>query len=315
MSTFSLQSMRDYLGQSITSLNLNKLRGLLAEVDLRNYLGSLGYAERVSPGGWVARSDGAGNFGHRTIVLFPETINPGEKYLAGRALPPSPTGLHSVGGTFHQSGIAAYFCSASISIANDPDSVQWASIQLGLPSAQQYQSLGSSIQNFRVRVKKHSFLRYHTDTSSIPDLAVPEEFSKEHLRITFQNQFFSEISDVDGIFYGTQIAYPLEIKEKTCAPDRKFGDYFGLDLGPFVKLAFYAAKRGNLHSIFIVREIDSVEDRNLVGWWFITFERLAQFASWNPRRGGTSMLGGASTVVPVPKAEFQSLNAGTLAAL
>jgi len=44
-------------------------------------------------------------------------------------------------------------------------------------------------------------------------------------------------------------------------------------LGGAFKLVFYAAKRGNLHSIFIVREIDSAESRNLVGWWMITFHR------------------------------------------
>jgi hypothetical protein len=61
------------------------------------------------------------------------------------------------------------------------------------------------------------------------------------------------------------------------------GKYFGIDVGPFVKLAFYAAKWGNLHSIFIVREIDPVEDRNLVNWWLITFDQLSRFASWNPQ--------------------------------
>ena len=48
--------------------------------------------------------------------------------------------------------------------------------------------------------------------------------------------------------------------------------------GPFVKLAFYVAKRGNRHSIFLVREIDSIEKRGLVNWWFITFDQLARFA-------------------------------------
>jgi len=76
----------------------------------------------------------------------------------------------------------------------------------------------------------------------------------------------SEMSDVDGIFWGNQYTYPIEIKEKTTANDNKVGDFFGLDLGPFVKLAFYAAKRGNLHSIFVVREIDNPTTRNLVGW-------------------------------------------------
>jgi len=107
----------------------------------------------------------------------------------------------------------------------------------------------------------------------------------------------------------------MEVKEKTPAKDNKLGDYFGLDVGPFVKLAYYAAKRGNLKSIFVVREINNVEDRQLVNWWFITFDQLAQFASWNPVSGGKNMRGGGSTVIKIPKAEFQPLNVATLSAL
>jgi len=135
------------------------------------------------------------------------------------------------------------------------------------------------------------------------------------LRVSFQKDFFSELSDIDGIFWGQYHTYPLEIKEKTAAVDSGLGAYFGLDIGPFVKLAFYAAKRGNLHSIFIVREIDSPQSRDLVGWWMITFDQLAQYASWVMRAGGTNMSGGRSAVVRVPRAEFQALNAETLSLL
>ena len=100
----------------------------------------------------------------------------------------------------------------------------------------------------------------------------------------------SEMSDIDGIFWGQQFTYPLEIKEKTVANDSKVGDYFGIDVGPFVKLAFYAAKKGNLHSLFFVREINNTEDREIVNWWFITFDTLAQFASWIPQGGGVGGL-------------------------
>jgi hypothetical protein len=93
------------------------------------------------------------------------------------------------------------------------------------------------------------------------------------------------------------------------------GPFFGLDVGPFVKLAFYAAKRGNLHSLFLVREIDNAEERNLVQWWFIKFDELAQFASWVQQGGGPNMGGGRSSVVRVPKCEFHPLTAESLNAL
>jgi hypothetical protein len=151
--------------------------------------------------------------------------------------------------------------------------------------------------------------------SRVPSEKVPEEFTKEHLRVVFQTHFFSEMSDIDGIFWGQQYTYPIEIKEKTVAKNPRVGDYFGLDVGPFVKLAFYAAKRGNLHSLFVVREIDNTDDRNLVNWWFITFDTMAQYASWVPMGGGRNMRGGASSVVRIPKAEFKALTAENLALL
>ena len=165
------------------------------------------------------------------------------------------------------------------------------------------------------RNRPYNFLRYAADSSLIPAVAVPAEYSKEHLRVSFQTMFMAEVSDVDGIFWGEQFTYPLEVKEKTPAADSKMGEFFGLDVGPFVKLAFYAAKRGHLHSLFIVREINNVEQRELVNWWFITFEQLATYASWISRAGGTSMGGGASSVVRIPKCEFRELNSANLASL
>lgn len=316
MSSLNEDAMRSFLSRSITSLNRNKINGLLAEVDLRSYLTSLGFADRVSPGGWIARREGAGEFGHHTIVFFPEILEIGRQYPIGRPPPVPPIELHTICATFHQTGIAAYFCSPSVAVENDASSIMWSAQQLGLPTAQpQADFPGCLINSFRARERRYGFLRHNTDCAAIPQSALSEEFAKESIRIAFQDSFMAEMSDVDGIFWGQQYTYPLEIKEKTAADDRALGQYFGLDLGPFVKLAFYAAKRGNLHSIFIVREIDTVEDRNLVAWWYITYEKLAQYASWIQQGGGTSMIGSRSSVVRIPKAEFLPLNRERLSLL
>ena len=76
MAAISIEAMRAYLHRSISSLNRNKLNGLLAEVELRNYLTHLGFGDRVSRGGWIARRDGLGEFGHKTAVFFPEIVDP-----------------------------------------------------------------------------------------------------------------------------------------------------------------------------------------------------------------------------------------------
>ena len=290
---------------------------MLAEISFRDYLTELGFQGRVSPGGWIARRKGPGIFAHSTAAIFPEVVLPTVQYAPNRALPNPSHGLHTICSTFHQSGIASFFCAATMSHENDPSSLEWHAVQLGLPSEQPYQPLIQALgpMYFIVRERNYNYPRYRTDSLSIPDVAIPEEFSKEHLRVAFNTQYIVESAGIDSIFWGQRHTYPIEIKEKTAAPSSDLGPFFGLDVGPFVKLAFYAAKRGNLHSIYVVREIDNAQDRNLVQWWFIKFDDLAQFASWVPMAGGPSMGGGRSSVVRVPRCEFRHMTAEALSDL
>jgi hypothetical protein len=288
---------------------------MLAEIDLRSRLDELGFGGRISQGGWIIRNVGNGVFGHQTTVIFPQTIIPETEYPVGRRAEEPPMALHTICSTMHQIGVHSFYCVPSITEDNEPLSISWETKQLGIPLESPYTPLIPTIQNFGARTKKYNFLRYNTNSEIIPTPYVPEEFTKEHLRIYFQNQYMCEMSDIDGIIWGQQYTYPIEIKEKTTAYDSKVGDYFGIDVGPFVKLAFYAAKKGNLHSLFFVREINNTIERQLVNWWFITFDKLAQFASWVPMGGGINMQGGGSTVVKIPKAEFTILSDVTLANL
>lgn len=307
----TIDQMRGYLSRSLSSMNRNKVRGLIAEVELRKYIKELGYGDRVSAGGWIARSVKSGmssEFGDNTVALFPETISPDSDYNLNRSLPQPEPGLHTICSTMHQIGIKSFYCAPEFRNASNPETVQWKLIQLGVPGHTSYQSLTGAMQGFSLRERRYNFLRYNSDVTSIPLSSVPDEFTKELLRVSFQTVHIAEISDIDGILWGQQHTYPLEIKEKTPAEDRKLGEYFGLDVGPFVKLAFYAAKRGNLHSIFVVREIDNEDDRELVEWRYITFEVLAQYASWVFGGGGINMQGGQSSVVKIPKSRFKVLN-------
>ena len=310
MAHLDLNSMTQFLSKSISSINQNKINGMLAEIDLRRTLIQMGFSGRVSQGGWILRNQGAGVFGHHTIVLFPETITPNQNYSTNFSPPPS--GLHTICATMHQIGVHSFYCVPNIAVNNDTNSVDWHTTQLGIPTPQPYTPLLGTIQGFTPRIRKHNFLTYKTNASGIPSSSLAEEFTKEHIRVVFRTRYLAEISDIDGIFWGQQYTYPIEIKEKTAATDKDLGEYFGLDAGPFVKLAFYAAKKGNLHSLFFVREIDNIQDRQLIQWWFITFDKLAQFASWVIRGGGTNMGGGRSSVVRIPKAEFTPLTTAAL---
>jgi hypothetical protein len=314
MPAANLTAMRRFLSRAFDS---HRAHHAAVAGDCRGYLSSLGFSGRVSSGGWIVRRQAPGGFGRSAAVLFPEIVSPGRPYPSGTEQSDPPCGLHGASVAFFESGIAGFYCAATIGKQNDPLSMQWQAVELGLPSEQPYQPLTAALAplNLTARTKKYNFLRYHTDVTQIPDGAIPEEYSKEHLRVAFQTAYQAEISDVDGIFWGQQHTYPIEIKEKTAAPSPDMGPYFGLDVGPFVKLAFYAAKRGNLHSLYVVREIDNADERNLVQWWVITFDQLAQFASWVFRAGGQAMGGGQSAVVRTPRSEFQPLNAAALAAL
>lgn len=288
---------------------------MLAEIDLRNTLSNLGFGNNISQGGWIVRNVGNGVFAHHTVVLFPMTIQPNVDYYYGRKLEDPPHGLHTICSTMHQIGVHSFYCVPTINQANNYSSIEWNIKQLGIPVSPNYAELSSRVSNFSSRTRNYNFLRYQTDSLIIPKASLADEFTKEHLRVSFQNKYMCEMSDIDGIFWGQQYTYPLEIKEKTAATDSKVGDYFGIDVGPFVKLAFYAAKKGNLHSLFFVREINNTTNRNLLNWWFITFDKLAQYASWVSVGGGRNMQGGSSTVVKIPKSEFSLLNKKNLSLL
>ena len=249
-----LGDMRRFLSRSLASANKNKVRGVVAEVAFRDYVRSLGYSDRVSPGGWLARTTGSGAFASRTVVVFPEVVQPKTDYPVGRPAPEPPQGLHSVCSTFHAIGVEGFFCYPEVTKLGDSESIQWIAKQLGVPLSPSAAPLAVALAGMTARSRPYNFLRYKADVNSLPDAAVPEEFSKESLRVALQTPFLVEASDVDGVLWGHRHTYPIEMKEKTCASDKRVGPYFGIDIGPFVKLAFYAAKRGNLKSLFVVRE-------------------------------------------------------------
>jgi hypothetical protein len=316
MSTLSVADMQGYLSKSLAGKNQNKLNGLLAEIDFRACVASLGFGSQVTSGGWIARSKGAPSpgFATGTVALLSEIVQPGTNYLAGRTAPPPSPSVNSVATLLHQQGVSSFYCTPEIRVLGDATSVAWTATQLGLPFSQMGIPL-NCIPGFVPPKLRRNYLTNATSVGALPIAEVPTIFSKENLRVSFQQAHLAEISDVDGVFFGKAITYPLEIKEKTAAQDKYLGEWFGIDVGPFVKLAYFAAKRQNMHSLFVVREISDVTTRQLVGWWYIPFERMAQYASWVYSGGGRSMIGGASATVKIPKTQFLPLTAANLASL
>ena len=215
MGQMTIDDMRSYLRRSITSgpqgENLNKIRGLLAEIRLRDHLHALGFGDRVSMGGWIARPKRVANFGEQAVALFPQIIAPDTEYDPSAALVRPTIGVHSIAARFSESGIHPFWCAARIP---EDGVVEWHAMQLGLPEEQSSQPLVEAVEGFARRERRHNFLTGKTNVSSISTAAIPEEFSKEHLRVSFQSLFLCEIVDIEGVFFGRQHTYPIEIKEK-----------------------------------------------------------------------------------------------------
>lgn len=306
MGQISTAAMRMYLGRAIKSLNTNKLVGMGAEASFRSYIAHIGEAQRVSPGGWIFRQKRE-DFGKNTIAVFPHCIEPGRDYSSAPSPADIPTTLHTICATMHQIGIRSYFAHPLVTSTDDTEAISWKLVQLGVPWLGKFEEVDAVFGSFVPRTRRHNYLANTSDASAIPAADVMVQFSHENLRIFVENRYFSETSDIDGIIWGERYTYPIEIKEKATAHDTDLGDWFGLDTGPFVKLAHYAARRGNLHSLFIVREVDDTPERNFVRWLFVEFDELARYASWVPRAGGQAMGGGTSSVVRVPRSAFREL--------
>jgi len=311
MAQIDIGDVRQYLGKCIRSLNTNKLFGMRAEASFRSYIASIGAAGRVSPGGWIFRQKGAADFGSNTIAIFPHCVELGRDYSAPPSKADIPLTLHTICATMHQIGIRSYYAHPVMSASGNPTELEWKLIQLGVPSATDFVEASDVFASFAKRTRRYNYLSNNTDVSSLSDSDAIVQFSHENLRVFIENQYRAETSDIDGIIWGERYTYPIEIKEKVAAYDKDLGDWFGLDIGPFVKLAHYAARRGNLHSLFIVREIDG-DDRKFKRWLFTDFDQLAHFASWVPRAGGQAMGGGRSMVVRIPRTAFRELDAAAL---
>ncbi len=314
MSSISIAEMGKFLSRSISSLNENKLNGMKAEIDFRQHIAMLKRADRVSPGGWIFRSKGASCFADMTVAVFPELIKPSGSYAKLPDPGRIPLPLHTICATLHQIGIRSYYAFPVIG-TTDPDSITWHFLQLGVPWSSAFVDARAVFSGFRPRTRRYNYLRYKTSTAGIASAELPVFFSQENLRVFVETLYLCETSDIDGILWGQRYTYPVEVKEKTAAHDSDLGDWFGLDIGPFVKLAHYATRRGNLHALFVVKEIDDVSTRNVLGWHMTTFDSLAHFASWVPRAGGTSMAGGRSMVVRIPRTAFRTLDVVQLDAL
>lgn len=312
--SITIDDMRTFLSQAYSSINTNKINGIYAEIDFYKYLRDLGFAERVSPGGWIMRPSRVPNFGAEAIAVFPEVVQAGGDHSPGRAAPEVPQSVEAAAYKLRDAHISTYFC---YPVEDENGGVVWMGMRRGIPAPPPPADIIGLIDPpFVRRARPFKFLRYHSDVLKLSEEAVQSQFALEALRIYINSSFYMETSDIDRLLWGENTIYPVEVKEKTrVTGDAGMGDWFGMDVGPFTKLAFFAAWYGQLKSLFVVREIADVESRALVQYWAIEFSDVAKHASWVFQSGGPNMLGGRSAVVRIPIHAFKGLDVAFLRSL
>lgn len=306
MAKISLDAMKDYLTFRQRKLKVKEPSSTTTK--FKSFLNNLGLQKRFSQPAFLVSQGWDIEKGWLGWLLFNETINPVIDYSNNRQFPFPDFSLHIICATFHQLGIHSYFCTPIIEETDNAESIKWHFAQLGLPMQSTYKSFPEGIQGFRVYPHRHSLVQHNLDVSAISNESLPELFSKEHLRESFQNKYMVKTHRVDGIYWGNHSTYPLEIIEKTAGRDNKTGTYFNVDIDSFTNLTSLIAKKTNFYSAFVVREIDNLTDQNLVGWWIITYKQLSKFASRNS-------VSSKDVTIKIPKSEFLQVNLANLNSL
>ncbi|MFV8324924.1 hypothetical protein [Flavobacterium sp. ZS1P14] len=125
------------------------------------------------------------------------------------------------------------------------------------------------------------------------------QFSKNQLLKIYMNRLFldgyigfgkkkGKPSDIDMILKTPEGEYRLiEVKEKDLPKQAQKG--FGLDI-PRLEDLQRISNATKLKYSLVVREINNQEDRNLLGWKYLSIDKFASAVDWNAKvKGGTGM--------------------------
>jgi hypothetical protein len=135
---------------------------------------------------------------------------------------------------------------------------------------------------------------------------VAQLFWFAYVRYYFHIDYLIANNDLDLFLIGPSgKAFPVELKSKSPAADKSVGEWFGIDIGPFAKLSFFKVVNPNNDALFIVEEVDA--NKNHVEWFGIRLTDLLRACSWVGQAGGRGMGGGLSATYKIPKAAFTKL--------
>lgn len=321
------QQAIEFLETQWSSVNANKIVGIEAELRFKALLAS--HSIHFRPGGWIVTPGNTTLVSPATrekICLLPRSHafswQPGT--LATTALTPAEISAYIC---FRQVGARALFVSPSSvresyfelpqprtrkSRATYPRAYPLELAEVGTNGALTAVAPDDAFKYFPLRKGNKGLRCYDTGrlTLSAPPWTDFETLSSlfwfEYARYYFQIDYLFSNNDLDLFIVGPSgRPYPVELKSKAVASDTAMGKWFGIDIGPFAKLAFFTANSQHNDALYVVEEVDA--HRNHVDWWGITFTELVKACSWVGQRGGKGMSGGASSTYKVPMSAFTPL--------
>lgn len=132
-----------------------------------------------------------------------------------------------------------------------------------------------------------------------------DSFIKGRYRLTI-----SEPYDVDGfiISYSGEV-FPLEIKEKFPF-ETNTGLRFGVDVGRILMLLRICLPL-NSNAMYLIREVESSEERTFVGWKMTRLDTLLLKSYWQGIGGGRGMTGGATQTITMPYSDYSDIDKNT----
>lgn len=325
----SRQQAINFLETQWSSINDNKIKGIVAELAFKSFLSQ--QAIHYIPGGWIM-SPGNKSLNEvptrQKICLLPRSTTfswQGTTALAAAPVTPAEIAAYNY---FRQVGVRAYLvCPSQVAEANfnipQPSngnlravyprnySLEFKSIspagQLQANSVRDiFSEFPTRTGNSGLRCSKINRLGANQPPWNDND-AIARLFWFEYIRYFVQVDYLVSNNDLDLFILGPSgSCFPVELKSKTVANDNILGDWFGIDMGPYAKLAFFTANAMNTDALYVVQEVST--NRDHVEWYGIRFTELVKSCSWVGQAGGTGMMGGASRTYKIPKAAFTQLD-------
>jgi hypothetical protein len=288
----------EYFGKHWTR---NKAVGALAELLFQTEVVHRYQLERkIVEGCWIFTPPVADFYARREAFFLHRIDREEGTPLASLAVPPP---VVQASQYLRRLGIRSFYAIPDTDTALP---FEWKAVDLSSEAIGAPQAISSFMKDFPARMGKR-VVRGGADVSAFANLqddALLGALTKESFADACMTKWKISAVDVDYFLFGRREILPIEIKEKDPAPDKIMGRYFGLDVGPFIKLSYFF-KAGE--TVYVVREIDNKVQRNLRYWKYLKFTDILDKSDWVGLPGGPPMVGKHSFTVRIPYEAFRDL--------